>query len=96
MKFLYKGICGIVLLLVFANVAAQRQAEYLNRGVHAANTGDGKVFVSWRLLADDATGIAFNLYRTTAGKTIKLNAAPLTKGTDFIDAGADTKRPIPM
>jgi rhamnogalacturonan endolyase len=77
---------------MFDTVSAQKQIEYLNRGVHAANAGDGKIFISWRLLVDDVNDVAFNLYRTTAGKITKLNAAPLTKGTNFVDATADTTK----
>ncbi len=40
--------------------------EQLSRGVVAVHEPDGRVFVSWRLLATDPAGIAFNLYRTTA------------------------------
>jgi rhamnogalacturonan endolyase len=40
--------------------------ERLSRGVVAVQQADGKVFVSWRLLASDAPGTAFNVYRSTA------------------------------
>ncbi|MEO6230603.1 MAG: rhamnogalacturonan lyase [Ferruginibacter sp.] len=80
------------LLLTFSSCYAQRQMEYLNRGVHAANAGNGKVFVSWRLLGNEAADLGFNLYRTTAGKTIKLNHQPLTKVTSFTDESADSTR----
>ncbi len=39
--------------------------EKLDRGVVAVHQADGKVFVSWRLLATDPDGVAFNVYRTT-------------------------------
>jgi hypothetical protein len=53
----------------------------------------GKVHVSWRLLKTDPGDIAFNLYRSTAGATAaKLNPAPLTTTTDFIDPGAPLDR----
>jgi len=63
-----------------------RFAERLERGIVAIATPDGKAHVMWRLLADDPPGIAFNLYRTTDGKTTRLNAEPLKKTTDFLDA----------
>jgi len=44
---------------------AQRQMEKLDRGVVAVHQADGQVFVSWRLLATDPDGVAFNVYRTT-------------------------------
>lgn len=81
------------LLLVAVNHGhAQRQMEWLSRGVYAANAGNGKVFVSWRLLGNEPDDIAFNLYRTAAGKTTKLNQQPLAKGTNFTDETADTTK----
>src|SRR5690606_15763628 len=45
-----------------------------------------QVHVSWRLLGNDPTGIAFNLYRSANGGTaVKVNATPLTATTDFLD-----------
>src|SRR4051812_47911488 len=58
-----------VLALVFLAVAASattRIMERLDRGVVAVQQADGKVFLSWRLLASDPDGVAFNVYRTTA------------------------------
>jgi rhamnogalacturonan endolyase len=43
-----------------------RYMEKLDRGVVAVQQSDGKVFVSWRLLASDPDGVAFNVYRETA------------------------------
>ena len=60
--------------------------EYLTRGVYAVPAGNGKVFVSWRLLGTEDQSLSFNLYRTTNGKTIKLNKAPIDKVTSFTDA----------
>lgn len=51
-------------LLGLASVAvAQRQMEKLGRGVVAVHQADGKVFISWRLLANDPANVAFNVYR---------------------------------
>lgn len=57
-------------------------------GVYAVNTGNA-VFVSWRSLEEDPAGCAFNLYRTTDGTTTKLNASPITGGTNYTDTTAD-------
>ena len=46
--------------------------EKLDRGVVAVHQSDGKVFVSWRLLASDPAGTAFNLYRTTAPGPVRV------------------------
>ena len=91
-----KKICLGSLLFVSLQSTAQRRMEYLNRGVYAINEGNGKVFVSWRLLGTEPQDLAFNLYRTTAGKQVKLNNAPLTKGTNFEDTGVDTTMAISL
>ena len=72
-------------------LSGSRKMEYLSRGVSAVSNGKG-VFVSWRLLADDPADIAFNVYRTTDGKTVKVNDKPLTGGTNFTDSKADLKK----
>jgi len=72
-------------------LSGSRKMEYLSRGVSAVSNGKG-VFVSWRILADDPADIAFNVYRTTDGKTVKVNDKPLTGGTNFTDSKADLKK----
>jgi rhamnogalacturonan endolyase len=68
-----------------------RQMETLGRGVVAVDQGNGKVFVSWRLLATDAPNVGFNLYRKSAsGTATKLNPTPLTASTNFVDESPDT------
>jgi hypothetical protein len=59
-------------------VAADRGLVSI-RSVH----GDGN-FVSWRLLGSDATDVAFNVYRDG----VKVNRAPVTTATSYLDAGA--------
>lgn len=78
------------LALVFAvlttEVHAQRQMEHLGRGVVALHQGDGKAFVSWRLLGNDPEGMGFNVYRASGSSApVKRNDAPLTKVTYFQD-----------
>ncbi len=80
--FLFINICN--------NIFAQQQMEYLNRGVYAINMGNGKAFISWRLLGTENANLAFNLYRTTNNKTIKLNKVPLINETSFTDVAIDT------
>ncbi|MFD2288291.1 rhamnogalacturonan lyase [Pedobacter petrophilus] len=64
--------------------------EKLGRGVVAVRKGTDSVFVSWRISGTEPDDIAFNLYRKTgSGVPKKLNSAPLTKGTNFVDAGAN-------
>ena len=88
-----------------------RYMEKLDRGVVAVQQSDGKVFVSWRLLASDPADVGFNVYRETAppavgtadfgpfaarqdapGATVKINPAPLTQGTWFLDGSARLDR----
>ncbi|MBC7874735.1 MAG: rhamnogalacturonan lyase [Ferruginibacter sp.] len=66
--------------------------EYLDRGVYAVSQGDGKAFVSWRLLGTEPNDLAFNLYRTTGNKTTRLNKQPLTAATSFVDETLDTNK----
>ncbi|MBN8215489.1 MAG: hypothetical protein J0L75_02555 [Spirochaetes bacterium] len=66
--------------------AKTRVAEKMGRGLVALVRPDRKVYLSWRLLTEDGDGVAFNVYRSAAGKTQKLNAEPIRKTTDFIDA----------
>ncbi|MDX3111913.1 rhamnogalacturonan lyase [Streptomyces hayashii] len=66
-----------------AHAATARQVERLDRGLTSVHTGSGNL-VSWRWLATDPDGVAFNVYR---GAT-KLNSSPLATSTNYLDAGA--------
>ncbi|MEU0027073.1 rhamnogalacturonan lyase [Streptomyces sp. NPDC006335] len=66
-----------------AHAATARQVERLDRGLTSVHTGSGNL-VSWRWLATDPDDVAFNVYR---GAT-RLNSAPLTSSTNYLDAGA--------
>jgi rhamnogalacturonan endolyase len=79
-----------ILLLSCLDILAQRQMEYLDRGLYAVNEGNGKIFISWRLSGTEPADLAFNLYRSTNDKTLQLNQQPLTKGTNFVDSTADS------
>ncbi len=71
----------------------RRVMENLGRGVVALHQGNGKVFVSWRLLGTDPEGIAFNLYRATGDRSpVKVNSGPITRSTHFVDNGVDLSR----
>lgn len=64
--------------------------ERLNRGIVVIPTGEGKMYVGWRMLATDPDDVAFNLYRSENGGTVqKLNSAPIFQTTDFVDAQAN-------
>jgi len=82
----------ILFLVCLTSIHAQQQVEFLNRGVVAVNQGNGKAFISWRLLGTEPNDLAFNVYRTTDHKTQKLNKQPLSKETFFIDESLDTSK----
>jgi rhamnogalacturonan endolyase len=92
MKKNYLLLC-LLLLYAFGPLTAQRQMEWLGRGVHAVAQPDGHIFVSWRLLGNDPDEIAFNVYRAVQpGKSIKLNKQPITTSTSFEDTNPDTNK----
>ncbi|MHC4751084.1 MAG: rhamnogalacturonan lyase family protein [Planctomycetota bacterium] len=69
-----------------AGWANQRVEEKLNRGMLALLNKEGQVYLGWRLLKSDPRGTAFNVYRSIeGGEAVRLNKAPLTATTDFID-----------
>ncbi|CAD0001821.1 rhamnogalacturonan lyase family protein [Flavobacterium chungangense] len=82
------------LALPDAVVNTPKQVEFLNRGVVALRKSVSEVFISWRLLGNDPSGIAFNVYRDN----VKINAAPITASTNYIDNistnGSYTIKPI--
>lgn len=85
------ALVGLLLCVtLWQAVGAPRQMESLGRGVVAINQGEGKVFVSWRLLGTEPDDIAFNIYRTSGtGQPVRLNQAPVTKCTCCQDTGVD-------
>lgn len=86
MIFKFKYILAPIL---FSQVLlAQRQMEYLKRGI-VAIPADSGVFVSWRLLGTEAQDTHFDLYRTENNSTKKLNEKPLSNETNFLDKTAD-------
>jgi rhamnogalacturonan endolyase len=100
-------IASLVLALAAGNPAAPdekaepskalpvRRMEKLGRGVVALHQGDGKVFVSWRLLGTDPEAIAFNLYRASGdAEPVRLTKEPLTKVTCFEDNGVEFTTPV--
>ena len=85
------GLSLLTLAVVPGALHAQRQMEKLGRGLIAMRTSttttNTPVYIGWRLLGNDPDDIAFNLYRSANGATpIKLNAAPLSTTTDYVDA----------
>ncbi|QNR87161.1 rhamnogalacturonan lyase [Pedobacter riviphilus] len=80
--------CFFISLCCTVQLFAQRQMEKLDRGVIAVRQSSNSAYVGWRMLGTDADDIAFNLYRKSGNnETIKLNLDPITKSTNFVDAG---------
>ena len=81
-------LIGTAFLFVTA-ASAQRQMEQLDRGVVAIGDSGGNVYLGWRFLKTDSAEIAFNVYRSTTGAAaVKLNDAPITQSTNFVDTSA--------
>ncbi|MCH5686055.1 hypothetical protein LWM68_18450 [Niabella sp. W65] len=76
-----------LLCCISMTAISQRVMERLSRGVIAVPDGNGKVMISWRLLASDPGNIGFNIYRRTSGAPVKLNSHPVTKVTSFLTTG---------
>jgi LmbE family N-acetylglucosaminyl deacetylase len=73
--------------------ARSRIEEKLDRGLVAMPMEGGKVYVGWRLLKSDPGSIAFDVYRVSdSDAPLKLNAEPVRKTTDFVDASAPVDR----
>lgn len=68
------------MVLLAGQAFAQRAMDKLDRGLVAVGANNG-VFVSWRVLAEDADNVKFNLYRNG----VLVNAQPLTV-SNFTDA----------
>jgi rhamnogalacturonan endolyase len=95
-KILFGFVCTAMLLPAIpadGRAKKRRQMENLSRGVVAVNEDGKKVFVGWRMLGTDAADIAFDVYRETRGKTVKLNDKPVKDVTFFVDDKADLTQP---
>ncbi len=57
---------------------------YSGEGTFAADKR--RVYIGWRLLADDPNTVAFNVYREAGDNTrVKINQSPITSSTNFVD-----------
>ncbi len=74
---------------------AQRQMEWLNRGLNALKTNEHTAFLSWRLLATDKPTAAFRLYRSYAeGKRELIADITAQKGTNYLDSGLKPQQEV--
>ncbi|NLE61479.1 MAG: silent information regulator protein Sir2 [Planctomycetes bacterium] len=78
----FAAVIGV--LFACAGTSAQ---ERLDRGLVALKTADGKVYVGWRLWADDPKDIAFNVYRKAGdGQAAEsLTTEPISHCTNCVD-----------
>jgi rhamnogalacturonan endolyase len=94
MNQLLTRACAIALITFLGcrvTAFAQRQMEYLDRGLVAVNQGSGKVFLSWRMLGTEPDNIAYNIYHRAGNKPpVKINAAPLTEATSYTEERVDS------
>ena len=74
------------LLFCAALLQAQPKMEFLSRGLHAVPNGKGQILLSWRLLGSESTGTAFQVYRSSGNRTIRLTKEPITASTSLLDA----------
>jgi len=80
----------ITLTLFFLTVVsihsfAQRQMEFLDRGLVAVPAGSD-IFLSWRLFGTDPEGVSFDVFKIeNETDPVKLNESPLEGGTNFLD-----------
>ncbi|WP_342646191.1 rhamnogalacturonan lyase [Mucilaginibacter sp. CSA2-8R] len=86
-----RALALITFLGLGVTAVAQRQMEYLDRGLVAVNQGAGKVFLSWRMLGTEPDNIAYNLYHKAGNKpAVKVNAAPLAEATSYTEERVDS------
>lgn len=75
-------------LFLITTSIAQPVHEKMDRGVVATTISSKKVYVSWRLLQEDPSNVAFNVYRKDVAKQTpfeKVNPLPISQTTDFMD-----------
>ena len=77
-----------------AETVLTRQMEYLDRSPVAVTTDDG-VYLGWRMLGLDPTGIAFHIYRDGT----KITPRPVGGSTNYVDSSgtaASVYRVVPV
>jgi len=73
-----------------------RYMERLDRGLVAVQQSDGKVFLSWRLLASDPDGVAFNVYRETERPAAAADPGRFASSAQAAQAGPVRVNPQPL
>ena len=84
--FVYALLCGLVAF------AQPYRGENLSRGMTGIPVENG-MYLSWRMLLDDAPDIPFTIYRCTEdGQEKQLNDTPITRTCDFLDQTVDLQK----
>lgn len=66
--------------------ASIRIDEKIDRGLIASKLDStDAVYLNWRLLKTDSPSVAFNMYRSSNGKSKKINTKPISQITGFVD-----------
>ena len=79
-----------VFTLNIGSAMAQRQMEYLDRGLIAIPLAGDSAYIGWRMPGTETDEISFNLYRQTGNeKPVKLNKKPITESTNFVDGNVN-------
>lgn len=77
--FLAVGMCSLA-----------QQPEELSRGMLVLPVDKHSAYISWRMFADDAANLSFDIYRRQGKlKPVKLNKESIAKTTDFVDESVD-------
>lgn len=72
-------------LVISFDSFAQRQMEFLDRGLIAVPSGED-VLVSWRMLGTDPEAVSFDVFKVeNGGNPLKLNERRLDGETNFLD-----------
>lgn len=86
-------LAGVSLLLAAAGADPAAAQARSDRGVVVVVNDAGQAYVGWRLLKEDPAGVAFNVYRRTAGgAAVKVNARPISSSTNLVDTAAPLDR----
>lgn len=92
---LIRFLTTLTICLSISTLLAQRQMEWLDRGFVGLKTSSHSAFLSWRLLASDASDLRFLIYRKVSGKQKeRLTDTALCQGTNYTDSSCIADRDI--
>lgn len=90
-----KLILCLLMLCSVLSARAQRNMEFLDRGLVAVKASSHTAFLSWRLLGTEDYGTGFHVYRQYEGEQkIRLTETPLVHGTNYSDEQVDLTKDV--